>query len=105
MNQTGTHFGTILGSNMSENEPERGSKKCFKKGYPPRLKQHPICRPGGSWRRSLACAFSTETTILSATAAITATIAKNAARVQFMFEVVARIRLFVQVPARLQIEN
>ena len=34
MNQIGTHFGTILGSNMVKNEPERGSKKCFKKDTP-----------------------------------------------------------------------
>ena len=34
MNQIGTHFGTIVDSNLIKNGPERGSKKCFKKGYP-----------------------------------------------------------------------
>ena len=90
MNQIGTHFGTIFGSNMIKNGPERGSKKCFKKGYPPRLKHHSIYKPGGSWRRRLACAFSTtETTAQAATAATTATVAEIAAPVQFLFEVVA----------------
>ena len=34
MNQIGTHFGAIFGSNVIKNGPERGSKKCFKKGTP-----------------------------------------------------------------------
>ena len=40
MNPIGTPFDTIFESNMIKNEPERGSKQCFKKGYPPRFKQH-----------------------------------------------------------------
>ena len=106
MNQIGTHFGTIFESNMIKNEPERGSKKCFKKGYPPRVKRDPVCRPGGSWRRRLACAFSTtKTTAWTTTAATTATIAKTAARVQFLFKVVVRIQFFIKVVVRFQIEN
>ena len=90
MNPIGSHVGIIFETHRFKNEPERGSKKCYKKWYPPRLKQDPICRPGGSWRRSLARAFSTtETPIWTATVAITATIAKIAAHVQFLFEVVA----------------
>ena len=73
----------------------------LRKGYPPRLKRQPICRPGGSWRRSLACAFSTtKTAAWTATAAATATIAKSAARVQVLFEIVARIWLFLDVVVR-----
>ena len=106
MNQIGTYSGAIFGSNVIKNGPERGSKKCFKKGYPARLKQHLVCRPGGSWRRRLACAFSiTKTTAWTATAATTATTAKTTAHVQFLFEVVAWIQLFVQVFVRLRIEN
>ena len=104
MNQIGTHFGIIFESNIVKHEPERSSKKCFKKGYPPRFKRDPLYKPGGSWRRRLACAFSTtKTAAWTAPAAATATIAKTVARVQFLLEFVTRIRLFFDVVVRFQL--
>ena len=106
MNQIGTHFGTIFGSNMIKNGPERGSKKCFKKGYPSRVKRYFVCTPGSSWRRRLACAFSTtETTAQTATAATTATVAEIAAPVQFLFEFVVRIRLFLDAAVQISVST
>ena len=46
MNQIGTHVGTIFGSNMIKNGPERGSKKCFKKRVPPKS-QTILCLQAG----------------------------------------------------------
>ena len=57
---TGIDFGTIFEAKSSSIEEKRGSKNRSKKGCPARLKQHSISRPGGSWRRGLACAFSTK---------------------------------------------
>ena len=85
---------------------QKGVQKMLKKGYPPRRKRNSIYKPGGSWRRRLACAFSTtKTTAWTTTAATTATIAKTVARVQFLFKVVVRIQFFIKVVVRFQIEN
>ena len=85
---TGINFGTNFETKSSSIEEKRGSKNRFKKGSPPRRKQDPITRPGGSWRRGLACAFSTtKTTVRTATAATTATIAETGARIHVLFEV------------------
>ena len=63
-------------------------------------------KPRGSWRRRLACAFSTtKTTAWTATAATTATTADIAALVQFVFEIVARILLFFDVVVRFQLKT
>ena len=106
MTPLGSHLGTISESELSPVDQKRGSRNCFQKWYPPRLKSHPIDKPRGSWRRRLACAFSTtKTTAWTTTAATTATTAKTTARLQFLFEVVAWIQLFVQVFVRLRIEN
>ena len=74
----GSHFGTISTSELSPVDQKRGSRNCFEKWYSPRLKPDPIDKPRGSWRRRLACAFSTaKTAAWTATAAATATIAKK----------------------------
>ena len=75
-------------SATSSIEEKRGSKNRSTKGCPPRRKQNSISRPGGSWRRGLACAFSTtETTVRTTTGATTATIAETTARVPVLLEV------------------
>ena len=43
-----------------------GSKNCFKKRCPSRLKQKPIPMPGGSRRGSLACALFRQETVVRA---------------------------------------
>ena len=92
MTPLGSHFETISESELSPVDQKRGSRNCFEKWYPPRVKSHPIDKPRGSWRRRLACAFSTtETTAQTATAATTATIAEIAARVEFLFDCVVPV--------------
>ena len=106
LSPTGSHVGAIFESELSSVEQKRGSRICLEKWYPPRRKQDSIHRPGGSWRRRLACAFSTtKTAAWTATATTTATIAKTAARVQLLFEIVARIRLFLDVAVPFQVEE
>ena len=43
-----------------------GSKNCFKKRCPSRLKRHPNPMPGGSWRGSLTCALYRQETVVRA---------------------------------------
>ena len=104
MGPPGCYFGTIFDPKLRPIDQKRGSKNCFEKWYPPGLKRLPVNKPRGSWRPRLACAISrTKTAAWTATAAATATIAKNVARVQFLFEFVTRIRLFLDVVVRFQL--
>ena len=77
----GFDFGTIVEPKLTTIDEKRGSKTCFKKGYPPRRKHHSIHRYSQAGRlleTGLACAFSrTETTVRTTTAATTATIAER----------------------------
>ena len=103
MTPLGSHVGTISESELSPVDQKRGSRNCLQKWYPPKVRSHPIDKPRGSWRRRRACAFSTKAAAWTATAAATATIAKTAARVQLLFEIVARILSFLDVVVLVQL--
>ena len=76
---------------MVKNEPERDSKKCFKKGYTPTTQKAPYLQAGRLLETTPRVRIfnNRNNSSWTATAATAATIAKTAARVQFMFEVVA----------------
>ena len=102
----GSQFGTIFESELSSVEHKGCPRNCLEKWHPPKVKQVTIDKPRGSWRRRLACAFSTtKTTVQTATAATTATVAEIAAPVQFLFEFVIRIRFFLDVVVRFQLKT
>ena len=66
-----SHFLSHFWSNMWFLCETNGSKNCFKKRCPSRVKRQSIHRPGGSWRGSLTCAlYKQETGVWAAVEAL-----------------------------------
>ena len=59
-----SHFLSNFWSNIWFLCENMGSKNCFKKRCPAKVKQHPIPMPGGSRRGSLTCALYKQETVV-----------------------------------------